>query len=49
MGREVAVIAQDDVPSFLCEVARTVTDSGMNYDQWVEKNPKGVETIADKW
>lgn len=49
MGKNVALLAQEDIPAFICELARTVADSGLNFDQWSEQNPKGVETLADRW
>lgn len=49
MGKDVALLAEADIPAFLVKLAKTVRDSGLGFDEWYAKNPAGVEAIADEF
>lgn len=49
MGREVGIIAENEIPDFLTELGKTVASSGMDYAAWSKTNPQGVDLIAAKY
>lgn len=49
MGRNVALLAEADIPAFVAELGKTVAASGKSYDEWIAENPQGVEILAVKY
>ena len=49
MGRNVALLAEADIPAFVAELGKNVAASGKSYDEWIAENPQGVEILADKY
>ena len=46
-GKEVGVIFETEVPNFLVALGKAVSDSGMNFPDWLKKNPEGILRIAE--
>lgn len=46
MGEEVGTLLEEQIPDFLCALGHAVSDSGMDFDTWFEKNPEGIKAIA---
>ena len=46
MGHEAGLLTEADIPEFLAELGKTVTESGMDFNTWNEKHPDGIEKIA---
>lgn len=49
MGHEVGIILENEIPQFIVELGKTVADSGLDFHSWNEKNPDGIEKIAEKY
>lgn len=48
-GDELGVIASDDIPDFLVELGKTVTESGMSYKQFVAEREDVLKEIIEKY
>ena len=48
-GDELGVIAFDDIPKFLVELGKTVTESGMNYEQFAVEKEDVLKEIIDRY
>lgn len=46
MGRELGTILEEQIPAFLVELGKAVTESGMDYAAWNAQNPGRFEEIA---
>lgn len=46
-GKEVGVIFETEVPEFLVALGKAVADSGMNFPEWLKKNPEEILKIAE--
>ncbi|MGN0371310.1 MAG: nitrite/sulfite reductase [Enterocloster sp.] len=46
MGENLGVILQKDIPEFMRTLGKAVTESGMDFEGWMEKHPEGVKEIA---
>ena len=49
MGREIGTMEESVIPQFLVELGQTVADSGMDYLNWAQKNPEGIDKVAEKY
>ena len=49
MGQQIGVILEKDIPAFIVELGRTVTQSGMKFAQWKEENQETLVKIAGKY
>lgn len=49
MGREVGVMLQCSVPDFLVKLGKTVAESGMDYEAWVQASPQALDEIAGEF
>ena len=49
MGGEIGTMLEADIPAFLVRLGKTVAESGMRYDQWLEANPQGVSELAKEY
>ncbi len=49
MGRELGMILETKIPEFLVELGKTVAGFGMDYETWLDKNPKGLEQLAEEY
>ena len=49
MGKEVGAILQDKIPEFLVELGMTITNDHCTFNEWIQKNPDGIEKIAQKY
>lgn len=49
MGRELGMILETKIPEFLVELGKTVAGFGMDYETWLDKNPKGLEQLAKEY
>jgi len=45
MGEEIGAFAIEEIPAFLVKLGTTVEASGMDYDQWISKNPEGLRAL----
>ena len=43
------MILEKDIPAFIVELGRTVTQSGMKFAQWKEENQETLVKIAGKY
>lgn len=46
MGREIGTILEAEIPAFLVELGRTVSESGLSYAQWNAEDPEAIERVA---
>ncbi len=46
MGREVGAILETRIPPFLVKIGKTVAESGLTFDAWMEKNTEKFDQIA---
>ena len=46
MGDLLGVLSEDEVLAFFAELGHEITDSGMKFEAWCEKNPDRFEEIA---
>lgn len=49
MGREVGVILEEKIPEFLVKLGQAVSDSGLSFMEWKEKNPGAIEAVAAEY
>ena len=49
MGRELGVLFEAEIPAFLVELGQAVAAEGLTYEEWMEKNPDALETLAKKY
>ena len=49
MGKEVGAILQDKIPKFLVELGTIITNDHCTFNEWIQKNPDGIEKIAQKY
>lgn len=49
MGREIGTMEESLIPQFLVELGQTVAVSGMDYLSWAQKNPEGIDKVAEKY
>ncbi len=49
MGQELGAILESEIPQFLVELGQAVAESGMDFAEWTEKNPDGLEKMAEKY
>ena len=49
MGKEVGAILQDKIPEFLVELGTIITNDHCTFNEWIQKNPDGIEKIAQKY
>ena len=47
MGKELGTMLEKDIPVFLTELGKTVSDSGMTYEEWNRSHPEALEKIAE--
>lgn len=48
-GEDIGVVAEDDIPKFMVELAQAVTDSGMSYDEYADKNRTALLDLINKY
>lgn len=48
-GRELGIVAADDIPKLLVELGRTIAVENTTYDQWIKTNIRTLEAIAAKY
>lgn len=48
-GKEIGVMAADEIPAFMAELGETVTDSKMNYDEFAKENSDKLMDIINKY
>lgn len=46
MGKELGAILEQDIPQFIVELGQTIARDHCSFDQWIQKNPDGIENIA---
>lgn len=49
MGHEIGTMEESLIPQFLVELGQTVAASGMDYLSWAQKNPEGIDKVAEKY
>lgn len=49
MGDKLGVILEAEIPEFLRELGKTVSASGMKFEEWTKANPDGFQEIAGKY
>ena len=49
MGREIGTMEESVIPQFLVELGQAVAASGMDYLSWAQKNPEGIDKVAEKY
>ena len=49
MGRGIGTMEESLIPQFLVELGQTVAASGMDYLSWAQKNPEGIDKVAEKY
>lgn len=49
MGKEIGAILETQIPEFIVKLGRAVMESGMDFTAWNEKNPDGIEKIAEEY
>ncbi|MGN0341829.1 MAG: nitrite/sulfite reductase [Roseburia sp.] len=45
-GEEMGAILESEIPQFVVALGKAVAESGLDYEQWIRKNPTGVADIA---
>lgn len=48
-GDEPGVMAADDIPDFIVELGKAVTDMGVSYGEFVEKAPEKITELINKY
>lgn len=48
-GEDIGVVAEDDIPKLMVELAQAVTDSGMSYDEYADKNRTALLDLINKY
>jgi len=48
-GQELGVILETEIPAFFVTLGKTVAASGMDYAEWIRKNPRGLEEAAAQY
>lgn len=48
-GEDIGVVAEDDIPKLMVELAQSVTDSGMSYDEYAAKNKTALLDLINKY
>lgn len=48
-AREVGTLFEKDIPAFLVKLGKTVAATGLGYDEWLAKNPTGVDEVAAEY
>lgn len=48
-GEEIGVIASDDIPKFIVELGKAVTDAGMSYNQYAAEKTDELISIINKY
>ena len=49
MGKELGTMLEKDIPVFLTELGKTVSDSGMTYEEWNRCHPEALEKKAESF
>ena len=49
MGEPIGFIVQERIPEFMVEMGRMVADSGMNFEEWIEKKEREFMALADQY
>lgn len=49
ISEEAGVIAQSDLGNYLVKVGQMVTESGLSFDEWLEKNPNALKELAEEF
>ncbi|MGN0205457.1 MAG: nitrite/sulfite reductase, partial [Coprococcus sp.] len=49
IGKELGIILENDIPKFLVNLGRTVSESSMDFMSWYKENMDELEEIADKY
>ncbi|MGN0323230.1 MAG: nitrite/sulfite reductase [Oliverpabstia sp.] len=47
MGKELGTMLEKDIPVFLTKLGKTVSDSGISYEEWNHSHPEALEKIAE--
>ena len=49
MGEPIGFMIQERIPEFMVEMGRMVVDSGMRFEEWIEKKEREFMALAERY
>ena len=49
MGEPIGAILTEEIPTFMVELGKTVADTGMDFDSWLERHEEDFRALAAKY